>query len=223
MLKQNKIALFFDCENISVQHLEKIYESLSDYGEVIVARAYADWSDAISRSWHDRLSEFAIEPIHVQPNTAYKNAADMKLVIDVMKTICTSSVQTIVIVSSDSDFTSLAIEVKANGFEVIGVGETKTPPTLRNAYSTFIQLPSRVLHDNSDEVTKEIKKFIQRNQDGFMNVSQLGIFLNHDPRFQSPKNYGVKTWGDFIKANADLFRLKSVGRRGSTLLVECVA
>ena len=226
MLKQNKIAVFFDCENISAKYLQGIFDTLSSYGEVMIAKAYCDWSNAINNAWRDSLHKYAIEAVFVQPNTAYKNAADIRMVIDVMKTTCTSKVDTIAIVSSDSDFTALAIEVKANNFEVIGIGEKKTPESLRNAYSTFIQLPSRTIKkQNNNAAVNEIKKIISEHhdQDGFMKVSQIGIYLNNNSLFESSNNYGAKTWGDFIKMNSELFISKSVGRSKSTLMVKCVA
>ena len=43
MLKQNKIAVFFDCENVSAKYIKSIYDSFEMYGEVIVSKAYCDW------------------------------------------------------------------------------------------------------------------------------------------------------------------------------------
>lgn len=225
MLKENKIAVFFDCENVSVKHLQNIYDSLTLKGEIMIAKAYCDWGDSVHKPWRDALSSFAIEAIQVLPNVAHKNAADIKLVIDVMKTICTSTVDSIVIVSSDSDFTALAMEVKANNFEVIGIGEKKTPESLRSAYSSFIQLPSIVIQKKFDhkvisEIVKIITNFKGKDKDGFMEVSQIGIYLENNPLIKTSKEYGSKTWGHFIKMNSDIFILKMGGRRNSTLFVK---
>jgi len=227
MLKQNRIALFFDCENVSVKHLQSIYDSLTIKGEVMIAKAYCDWSNPIHKAWRDMLPNFAIEGIQVLPNVGHKNAADIKLVIDVMKTICTSNVDTIVIVSSDSDFTALAMEVKASNFEVIGIGEKKTPRSLRSAYSSFIQLPSITIQKKFDqrvldEIVRIITDFEEKDEDGYMQVSQIGIYLKNNSMIKRSKAYGAKTWGDFIKMNTDLFDIKKGGRRDSTLLVRCM-
>ena len=226
MLKENKIAVFFDCENISVKHLQNIYGSLTLKGEVMIAKAYCDWGEPVHKPWRDALSSFAIEAIQVLPNVAHKNAADIKLVIDVMKTICTSKVDTIVIVSSDSDFTALAMEVKANNFEVLGIGEKKTPGSLRSAYSSFIQLPSIVIqkkfnHKVISEIIKIITNFKEKDQDGFMEVSQIGIYLEYSTSIKTSKAYGAKTWGRFMKMHPDIFIFKMGGRRNSSLLVKC--
>jgi NYN domain/OST-HTH/LOTUS domain len=45
-----------------------------------------------------------------------------------------------VLVSSDSDFTRLASRIREDGLQVIGVGEKKTPESLRNVCNRFIFL-----------------------------------------------------------------------------------
>jgi NYN domain/OST-HTH/LOTUS domain len=45
-----------------------------------------------------------------------------------------------VLVSSDSDFTRLASRIREDGLQVIGVGEKKTPESLRNVCNRFLFL-----------------------------------------------------------------------------------
>lgn len=226
MLKEKKIAVFFDCENVSSKYIEGILNSLSTNGDVMIARAYCDWSNTNYKVWSDSLHKHGLEAIHVQPNTTHKNAADIKIVIDVMKTICTSKVDTIAIVSSDSDFTALAIEVKANNFDVIGFGEKKAPASLRNIYSVFNELSTRSTGDqNKEKALTEIKKIIHayQDKDDYVNVAKIGICLNKRTNIGTPKNYDAKSWGSFIKKYPNEFITKSVGKKGSTLMVKCAA
>ncbi len=226
MLKQNKIAIFFDCENVSASYLQSIFSSLEYHGEVIISKAYNDWSNSKSLKWSQVLQEYAIEAIQVKHNTHYKNAADIKMVIDVMKTICTSSVDTIAIVSSDSDFTALAMEVKANNFTVLGLGEEKTPEALRNAYTTFIQLKKESFQKEMVETNiQKIKKLIDKHKDesGFTHLSKVGSLLSPYKNMLLSKKNGVNSWGDFFKINKEDFIVKLTGKKNSTLIVKNIS
>ena len=147
-MKDNKIAVFFDCENISSRYVDEIIDELAKVGEVIIKKAYHNWRENSSVNWDDKLKEFAIDAIQVFPNIAGKNAADSKLIIDVMNIIYQSRINTVCIVSSDSDFTVLASEIKSKGISSIGFGEKKTPESLRKAYTTFYELPVKKKNKN---------------------------------------------------------------------------
>jgi len=57
-----------------------------------------------------------------------------------MDLLYTGKVDGFCIVSSDSDFTRLAIRLRESGMKVIGIGEQKTPPSLIAACDRFIYL-----------------------------------------------------------------------------------
>lgn len=63
---------------------------------------------------------------------------DIGLVIDAMDILHAGKVDGFVLVSSDSDFTRLASRIREDGLQVIGVGEKKTPESLRNVCNRFI-------------------------------------------------------------------------------------
>ncbi len=44
--KNIKIAVFFDCENISGSHVASIFDELANYGEVIVKQSFKDWGSS---------------------------------------------------------------------------------------------------------------------------------------------------------------------------------
>ena len=48
------------------------------------------------------------------------------------------------LVSSDSDFTSLANRIREQGLDVIGIGEGKTPESLRNVCTRFVMIENIV-------------------------------------------------------------------------------
>lgn len=204
-MKDNKIAVFFDCENISSRYVDEIIDELAKVGEVIIKKAYHNWRENSSTHWDDKLKEFAIDAIQVFPNITGKNAADSKLIIDVMNTIYQSGINTICIVSSDSDFTVLASEIKSKGITSIGFGEKKTPESLRKAYTTFYELPVKKKIKN-----KAISLLLEaindlKNEDDYVNISSVTNYLtNKDSSFIS-QNYGYKKWSDFIKEEKSYF------------------
>jgi uncharacterized LabA/DUF88 family protein len=70
-------------------------------------------------------------------NTKGKNATDSALIIDAMDLLYTAPLDGFCIVSSDSDFTRLAIRFRESGKLVYGFGEKKTPESLRAACTEF--------------------------------------------------------------------------------------
>ncbi len=116
-----KIAVLIDAENISPNSIQEVLEGLSKTGRIIVNRAYADWSAA--KSMREQVLALNIEPIHIfKPTKSRKNACDIRLVIDALDLMYSSSVDTFVIVSSDSDFLPLVRRLRAAGKTVLGVG-----------------------------------------------------------------------------------------------------
>ncbi len=203
-MKDNKIAVFFDCENISSRYVDEIIDELAKVGEVIIKKAYHNWRENSSTHWDDKLKEFAIDAIQVFPNITGKNAADSKLIIDVMNTIYQSGINTICIVSSDSDFTVLASEIKSKSIASIGFGEKKTPESLRKAYTTFYELP--VKKKNKDIVSLLLDAINDlKDEDDYVNISTITKYLLNKDSSYIPQNYGYKKWSDLIKEKKSYF------------------
>ncbi|MDR1460403.1 MAG: NYN domain-containing protein [Campylobacteraceae bacterium] len=223
MSTDNKIALFIDCENISCDYLDDIFNELPSHGKVISKRAYANWSK--QNKYHDKLNDFGIKAVHVQQNTNSKNASDMEIAIDVMKAICEEKiVDAIAIVSSDSDFTSIAQTVTSRGIKMIGFGEKKTNISFRNACSVFIELPIKKESDDYDEkfLIGTLKDAIVsiKKDDGFAYVARIGTYLkNKNPNYIS-KNYGGNSWGDILKKYPEHFQIMHRGKNNAELRVK---
>ena len=135
-----RIALLIDADNVSHTRISKILSELSKYGTANIRRAYGDWASPSLKGWKDKLHEFAIRPIQQFSYSAGKNATDIALVIDAMELLYTQKLHAFCIASSDADFTPLVMQLKANGHEVYGFGERKTPDPFVNACTTFLFL-----------------------------------------------------------------------------------
>jgi uncharacterized protein (TIGR00288 family) len=137
-----RIALLIDADNVSHAKIATILAELSRYGTANIRRAYGDWGSAGLKGWKDKLHAFAIRPIQQFSYSAGKNATDIALVIDAMELLYTQKLDAFCIASSDADFTPLVMQLKANGHDVYGFGERKTPDPFVNACTTFLYLDS---------------------------------------------------------------------------------
>jgi len=223
MNNDKKIAVFFDCENISAKYTQEIFDDLANHGEVIIRKAYDNWSERRSKSWSEKLQEFAIDPIQIFSNIANKNASDIKIVIDVMNIMNSSKVDIVALVSSDSDFTDLAKDIKSKGFEVMGYGEIKTHNSLRNAYSSFIELPinDELVSKNEESVISILKSAINstKGDNDYVLISQIGTYLKNKEASLIAKNYGGNTWGDILKKFPNIFEVSHLDNRKSKTIV----
>lgn len=137
-----RIALLIDADNISHQKAAAILGELSKYGTTNIRRAYGDWTSGGLKGWRERLHALAIRPIQQFGYSTGKNATDIALVIDAMELLYTRKPDAFCIASSDADFTPLIMQLKANGNDVYGFGERKTPEPFVNACTTFLYLDS---------------------------------------------------------------------------------
>lgn len=137
-----KIALLIDADNVSHNKIGEMLAELSKYGTANIRRAYGNWASPSLKGWKDKLHDFAIRPIQQFNYSAGKNATDIALVIDAMELLYTQKLDAFCLASSDADFTPLVMQLRANGHEVYGFGERKTPSPFVNACTAFLYLDS---------------------------------------------------------------------------------
>ncbi len=211
-----KIAVFFDCENVSAEHVGFVFNKLQNYGEVIIRQSFRNWEQESTKPWDRELHEkFAIESIQVFSKTR-ENSCDLRIVRAILETINEKYIDTIALVSSDSDFRDLVIAVKSKGFHIIGFGESKTPDWMRNTYTTFINLEQqRSIQDEQRlEIIEIIKNTIEtsKQDDGYMFVSNLGSLLKNKNGYTA-KNFNSNSWGEFLKKHDGIFETKSISKK----------
>ena len=138
------LAVLIDADNMPATHAEAILKEVTAYGEPALRRVYGDWSSQRLNKWKTKARALGLVE-HQQPaNTTGKNASDIGLVIDAMDILHAGRFDGFVLVSSDSDFTRLAIRIREQGLTVIGIGEAKTPEALRNVCNRFILIENIV-------------------------------------------------------------------------------
>lgn len=137
-LKELKLAVLIDADNVPYSNVKGMMEEITKYGTPTTKRIYADWTRPNANGWKNVLLEHAITPIQQYSYTSGKNSSDSALIIDAMDLLYSSKLDGFCIVSSDSDFTRLAIRLRESGMKVIGIGEQKTPKPFISACDRFI-------------------------------------------------------------------------------------
>lgn len=132
------LAVLIDADNVSANAAEAILQEIAGFGEPGLRRVYGDWSSGSLAKWKEVSLKLGLVMHQQSANTKGKNASDIGLVIDAMDILHGGKFDGFVLVSSDSDFTRLASRIREDGLEVIGIGEEKTPPSLRNVCNRFV-------------------------------------------------------------------------------------
>ncbi|AWA30713.1 Maebl [Flavobacterium magnum] len=138
--KELRLAVLIDADNVPYSNIKGMMEEIAKYGTPTTKRIYADWTRPNAAGWKTVLLDHAITPVQQYSYTQGKNSSDSALIIDAMDLLYTDKVDGFCIVSSDSDFTRLAIRLRESGMTVIGIGEKKTPPSLISACDKFIYI-----------------------------------------------------------------------------------
>jgi NYN domain/OST-HTH/LOTUS domain len=132
-----RIALLIDADNASASSAEAILADLEGRGRVTVRRAFGNWAGSNLQQWRANLNANAIVPVQQFAYAPGKNATDMAMVINAMDLLHTGTIDAFALVSSDSDFTPLAVRLRESGAPVFGYGRANTPDAFVRACTTF--------------------------------------------------------------------------------------
>ena len=125
------IAVFADYENVALGardakfnkfDMDLVLERLLERGNVVLRKAYCDWSRYKSdrQALHERGFEL-VEVPHVK--LAGKNSADIRMVVDALDLAHTKAhVTAFALITGDSDFSPLVSKLRENNRSVIGIG-----------------------------------------------------------------------------------------------------
>jgi uncharacterized LabA/DUF88 family protein len=220
MLKDLKLAVLIDGDNIPAKYLKEMMEEITKYGNPTIKRIYGDWTQPQLSKWKNILLENAINPIQQYGYTTGKNATDSAMIIDAMDILYSGRVDGFCLVSSDSDFTKLAMRLREAGMIVYGIGEKKTPSPFIVACDKFIYL--EILHKDEevvntggkpkqvkskfDPITPKVIAFLKASvndaadEDGWAFLGDVGgILLKKQPNFDA-RNYGFEKLTPMFKS-----------------------
>ena len=208
MIKENKLAVLIDGDNIPSKYIKEMMEEIAKYGTPTIKRIYGDWTIPHVTRWKAVLLENAITPIQQYAYTTGKNATDSAMIIDAMDILYAREVDGFCLVSSDSDFTKLATRLREAGKHVYGIGEKKTPDPFIVACDKFIYL--EILHKdeenedelnekkNLDKITPKVLRLLRNSvadaadEDGWAFLGDVGsLILKKQANFDS-RNFGFE-------------------------------
>jgi hypothetical protein len=133
-----RLAVLIDADNAQAAVIEGLLAEIARFGEATVRRIYGDFTNQLNSSWKKVLQRYAIKPVQQFAYTTGKNATDSTLIIDAMDLLYTRKFDGFCLITSDSDFTGLAMRLREEGLMVLGFGEQKTPEAFRNACHKFV-------------------------------------------------------------------------------------
>ena len=147
-MSARRLAVLIDCDNARAPAFGRVIEEAGQYGTITVRRGYGDWTTPQMTGWKLECQAYSVQPVQQFRYTTGKNATDSALIIDAMDLLHGGRVNGFCIVSSDSDFTRLAIRIREEGMFVMGVGESHTPQSFVQACVVFVQTDDRVQGSN---------------------------------------------------------------------------
>jgi hypothetical protein len=244
-----RLAVLIDADNAQAAVIEGLLAEIARFGEATVKRIYGDFTSLNSAQWKKILNKYAIKRVQQFAYTTGKNATDSTLIIDAMDLLYTRRFDGFCLISSDSDFTGLALRIREEGLTVLGFGEQKTPEAFRNACHKFLftevlrpvqpstvevspvtakEVPVASSHPQS--TGSETQKVFPRafvlealekaNDDtGWAHLGTFGSYLTKLQSDFDSRLYGFKKLSDLVKAKTDIFQFEETSVPGSGMKV----
>ena len=239
-----RLAVLIDADNAQATVIEALLAEVARFGDATVRRIYGDFTAPTSASWKKVLQRNAIKPVQQFAYSTGKNSTDSTLIIDAMDLLYTGNFDGFALVTSDSDFTGLAMRLREEGLMVFGFGEKKTPEAFRNACHRFVFVevlrnssgatepeptepaatgarPAQPQEAEATSRPKLPKKFVLSaleqsvDDEGWAHLGTFGNYLNKlQPDFD-PRLYGYKKLSDLVRDRTDLFTTEERRSSGS--------
>jgi uncharacterized LabA/DUF88 family protein len=212
-------ALLIDFDNVTMgirsdlgHELRSLLGSSIIKGKVAVQRAYADW-----RRYPQYVVPLAESSIDMIMAPAYgsskKNATDIRLAIDAMELVFNRpEIGTYILLSGDSDFSSLVMKLKEYGKYVIGVGirESSSDLLVQNCdeYYSYNALAGLVKTNEEEnvkhdpwELVVEAAQRMKRNGDVMRSDRLKQVMQEVDSTFDE-KDLGMAKFSRFAQEAA---------------------
>ncbi len=214
-------ALLIDFDNVTMgirsdlgKELRSLLSSEIIKGKVAVQRAYADWRRY--PQYIVPLTEASIDLIYAPAyGSSKKNATDIRLAIDALELVFVRpEIGTFILLSGDSDFSSLVIKLKEYGKYVIGVGirESSSDLLVMNCdeYYSYNALAGLVKASDEEatvrkydpwELVTEAVQRMKRNNDVMRSDRLKQVMQEIDNSFDE-KNLGISKFSRFCQEAA---------------------
>ena len=222
-------ALLIDFDNVTMgmrsdlsKELKTLLNSDIIKGKVTVQRAYADWRRY--PQYIVPLSENSVDLIFAPAyGSSKKNATDIRMAIDGMELVfIRPEIGTYILLTGDSDFSSLVLKLKEYGKYVIGVGiqESSSDILVQNCDEYYSYTSLTGLRKTTDSLNKAVDPWVLVEQAAQKMASRSDVMrsdrlkqvmMEIDPTFDEG-NFGFSKFSRFLSeaASRDLVELRKL-------------
>ncbi|MGN1108042.1 MAG: NYN domain-containing protein, partial [Oscillospiraceae bacterium] len=208
MSEEKRLAVLIDSDNVSAKYAQFIMNEVQKYGMPTYKRVYGDWEKG-GNGWHNPAINYSIMPVQQCSYIAGKNATDFSMIIDAMDILYTGNVDGFVLVTSDSDFTRLAIRLREAGKLVVGIGELKTPRAFTISCHHFCYLNQIGEPEGTQDeasIRKAVINFVTENQGERIDLARIFAVLTSKFGNINFDELGYKRFSNFIDSFPELRR-----------------
>ena len=228
-MPEHHFAVLVDGENISPRFLGPILAEINRSGEIILTRVYGDWTEPHMGGWKELLQSYPVRPI--QQFRYGENASDGALIMDAIEIVSTNRnpVNAFCIVSSDSDFYSLALRLREHGMYVTGIGRQGTKSILVRSCNRFIYLENLGFSTSSkvqaeeeqssspgrvpvEDIVRRAYEASDEDSDGWLLLAHLGQSIRRENPDFDPRSYNYTNLLDILRSYPDMFEVRSNGK-----------
>ena len=227
-MSEHHFAVLVDGENISPRFLGPILAEINRSVEIILTRVYGDWTQPHMGGWKDLLQSYPVRPI--QQFRYGENASDGASIMDAIEIVSTNRnpVNAFCIVSSDSDFYSLALRLREHGMYVTGIGRQGTKSILVRSCNRFIYLENLVFSSSAQAEKEEqtsslgkvpVEDIVRRayeasdeDSDGWLLLAHLGQSIRREHSDFDPRSYNYTNLLDILRSYPEMFEVRSNGK-----------
>lgn len=233
----DQVALLIDFENLVYGILngpassasaagvdpEVLIKLCEEYGQVVLANAYADWRNREVNQYQTELYGLGVDLIHVFGKN-FKNAVDVKMAVDATHIMFTlPHIKTYVIVSGDRDFIHVLKSLRRYGKTVVGVSPQSSASddfaslcdrfvryeSIATAYSqgSAIAEPSR--RTDMQAVAHVLDRILQARPEGIKGASIKPILRREIGSTFDESEFGYSRLSDMLRDMPSVVRVVS--------------
>lgn len=239
-MENNNIAIFFDAENVSAHYVSTILAKASSYGNIVIQRAYADWSIPNTKQWRQIVARQPITVIQ-QFHNGETQVIDKTIVMDAIQiAIERPEINVFFIVTSDKGYANLALRLRELEKRVVGIGEetkAKQDSLLVNACNEFLYVErikhfdENILLDADDSESKEIQNFsllqfinqaydiTPKTRESGVLLSQLGESIRKIKSDFDCTTYGFTSFKQMVESFSNDYDMSNDGKTPPTFFI----
>lgn len=151
----NSIAILIDADNASAKTIDTVFAHIKTLGKISCKKIYGDWGQDNLKGWQAVILRHAIDPMQQFAYVKGKNATDIALVIEAMDLLYSGKYDGFCLVSSDSDFASLAVRIRKSGLPVYGFGGETAVESFRISCDRFFEVETFVDSKKTNKPTTQ--------------------------------------------------------------------